>query len=151
MSRPLSDTIPDEIAEIIRSNSDWGDLTRFAEKEGLKRSTVYNLVVYRKNKNLLKLYQLATVLDTTVDHLYRLLLVRNIAERKASFLLLMAKIGIDNFRTLANQSRFNEQTIYRYLNDADAADLFRKPFKVSQGMGITMHEFAAIFASEYSE
>lgn len=115
MPRPIPETVPQDIAEIIRSNPKWGDLKGFAESEGMTTSTVYSFFFYSKHRHLMILHRLGRVTKTNADVVYEVLTIPNVVNRKAAFKALYKNADIKSLGEVSEVAEISSATLRRYL------------------------------------
>ena len=142
MSAPIPETVPQEIADKIRSNQDWGSLVGFAKACGFTRSEVYSIFLYGKYEPLKRLSALALACKTTPDKIYEILCIHDVDARKLEFEKLHKKDGLESWLDVAKVSGVSDETLRRYLALARPPKTMATYDKIGKSLGITLQAFA---------
>lgn len=142
MPRPIPETVPEDIANIIRSNEEWGDLAGFGKAIGLERSAIYSMFLYGKFKPLEFLYNLGVATESTADQVYAILTIRDIDKRKAAFEKLYKDAGFSSISELTKSIKVCDDTVYKHLNDVRPSRYFFKYVVVGGSLDFSLHELA---------
>lgn len=142
MPRPIPDTVPQDIAEIIRSNPKWGDLASFAKAEGLTQSAIYSVFLYSKHRPLHILDSLGKSTKTSADKVYAVLSMANVDRRKEAFERMYKTAGFKNLTDFSKDAGIAETTIRRYLDAARPPKAMATYHHIGNRLEISLQEFA---------
>lgn len=142
MPRPIPQSVPDDIAEMIRSNPKWGDLTGFAKQENIPISSVYSVFLYSKYEPLKLLERMSQSSEVSLDRMYEILAIPNTDKRKSAFRNLYQAAGYKTLAEYCDAARVAETTVRTYLDRAKPPRSLATYHRIVSRLGISLDEFA---------